>query len=260
MILSNDCIDFVEKRYNLKYMDVDDAILEYNKLEDFAPDGNVWDHLDDRDTISEGAHLVMRLVTQYYLTKAFRGMKIDLNNPNVKEDIASGNLGTPGRMAKVFVGANLHDDSELGCGRWTPKPRIARFPNNYKMNVPITKRIDIVSNCSHHFIPFTTLSRPDSYAVISYVPDKYAIGISKLQRVADHISRRFFLQEDLTKALYDEICQVADTESVYIKLVNLTHGCESYRGSQTDDGSFTSTYYGGAFKDMTLRSQVDQLN
>ena len=246
---------FVAERYEgIKAFE--DAFNEYVLLPDFAPDGNITDLTDlyDKDT-----QQVVRLSTQYYLTKAFQAMKVDLNNPNVKELSEEGNIGTPGRIAKVWCGSSLSDDAELGCGRWTKKPRIASFPNtNTNTDIPITKRIDIISNCSHHGITFSTLARPDSYAYISYVPDAKVLGISKLQRLANWVSKRFWLQEDLTKALYDQIVEAADTESVYVKIVNAVHGCESFRGSQSNDGAFSSEMYGGKFSDPELRKEVDR--
>jgi GTP cyclohydrolase I len=226
---------------------------EYKGIEAFAPDGNIW---ESGQSISDEAHFIMRTCTQYYFTKAFNAMKIDLDNPNVAEDLNVGNIGTPGRIAKVWCGFDTHDDTELGFGRWAKKPRLATFPNNGTPKIPITKRVSIVSNCSHHGIVFSTLARPDSYAVISYIPDEYVLGISKLQRIADWVSHRYFLQEDLTKMLYEEVSKAAKTDSVYVGIFNAEHGCESYRGSKTNDGAFTSEYYGGAFEDTELRKQV----
>jgi len=246
--------EFVKYRYIKQgYNNFEDHWDEYREIPSFAPNGNVFEHVDN---ISDEAHFIMRMCTQYYLTKAFESMKINLSDDNVAEDLENGNIGSPGRIAKVWCGYDTHDDMELGGGRWNPRPRLASFPNTGNSKIPITKRVDIISNCSHHFIPFHTLAREDSYAIISYIPDKKVLGISKLQRVANWVSQRFFLQEDLTKMLYDEISKVAETESVYVGLYNLVHGCESLRGSKSNDGAFTSEYYGGAFEDPELRKQI----
>jgi len=243
---------FVRDRYELKYSNFNKNWKLYNELEDFAPNENVF----DKQTITNEVHYIMRLCAQYHLTEAFKAMKVNLNDDNVAEVLEEGNIGTPGRIAKVLCGADIYDDRELGGGRWSVKPRLASFPNTGNTSIPITKRVDIISNCSHHFIPFTTLQREDSYAIISYIPDKQVLGISKLQRVADWVSQRFWLQEDLTKALYDEVSKVAETDSVYVGLFNLVHGCESNRGAKSSDGAFTSEYYGGAFEDPELRNSV----
>lgn len=253
--------DWVRERYITKFnsndlskilKEFEEDWVKYENLKPFAPNGNVFENQDCTNEV----HYIMRLCTQYYLTEAFRAMRINLDDDNVKEDLKNGNIGTFGRIAKVWCGSNIDDDRELGGGRWSKKPRIATFPNKSNSKIPITKRVDIISNCSHHFISFNSISRPESYAIVSYIPDKKVLGISKLQRMADWVSQRFFLQEDLTKMLYDEISKVAETESVYVGLFNMVHGCESTRGAKSRDGSFTSEYYGGLFTDTELRNSV----
>lgn len=242
-------IDRFERMFKSSFVD---ALTEYDNIKVFAPNGNI----NDTQQISDEAHFIMRMNTQWHLTQAFKAMKMDINDDNITEDLEYGNIGTPGRIAKVWTGFDTHDDQELGSGRWSKKPRLASFPNTGNKHIPITKRVDVISNCSHHFITFSSLARPDSYAIISYIPDESVLGISKLQRLTDWISQRFFLQEDLTKMIYDEISSVAQTDSVYVGLFNLVHGCESFRGAKSSDGAFTSEYYGGAFNDVELRKQV----
>ena len=256
MKITKECKQFIKERYDLKFQNFNKFLKEYEELKDFAPDGNIW---ESGQEISDECHFIMRLSTQYYLTEAFKAMKIDLSDANVMEDLSVSNLGTPGRVVKVWTGADVDDTSELGNGRWNKSPRIATFPNSDRNNLtPITKRIDIISNCSHHLIAFDSLSREDSYAIISYIPGEKVLGISKLQKYANYISSRFFLQENLSKKLYEGICEIAETEDVYVKLVNLVHGCESKRSTKSKDGAFTSEMYGGRFNSYELRAQVDR--
>ncbi len=252
--MEKELLEYIKIRYTQRFEEntFEKALEEYQEINDFAPNGNI----NDAQQISDEAHFIMRLQTQYFIHKAFESMKIDMDDDNVTEDSSTGNIGTPGRIAKVWCGYDTEDTTELGSGRWSKKPRLAKFPNTNKSNIPITKRVDVISNCSHHFIPFTTLSRDDSYAIVSYIPKDYVLGISKLQRVTDWVSQRFFLQEDLTKMLYDVVSESAETESVYVGLFNMTHGCEMFRGSKSNDGAFTSECYSGAFKDVELRNQV----
>jgi len=245
--------NFVKERFPGSEYEFRKAWNEYIKIKDFAPDENIW---ETGQEISDSAHRVMRLVTQFYLTKAFQAMKIDMDNPNVAENLSDGNIGTPGRVAKVFCGYDTHDDSELGSGRWMKPIRLARFPNTMKEKLPITKEVTLVSSCSHHFISFNSLSDNSSKVIISYIPDKFVLGISKLSRLVDYISRRFYLQEDLTRKIYESISEAAETEDVYVGLFNLVHGCEKFRGKKDPNGKFTTEYYGGAFKDPELRKQV----
>jgi GTP cyclohydrolase I len=199
-------------------------------------------------------HFILRTVTQFFITKAFEAMKIDLKDPNVAENPETGNIGTPGRIAKMWCGTNTHDDRELMGGRFHKPVRLAKFPNEIseaEYRNPIIKEVDLTAVCSHHLAPFGTLvsSNLNAKVIISYIPDKYVLGISKLQRVVRYIAQRGWLQEDLTKAIYNEISKTAETGSVYVKLKNIEHSCEKYRGAMSQGDGFTTEYYGGAFRE-----------
>ena len=238
---------YVENGYNNDIFEK--SFKEYKELKDFKINENVA----DVGGISEEAHFIMRTIAQYHLEQAFKAMKVDLNDSNV-----TGEKGTPYRVTKMWTGSGTNDDRELLSGRWADKPRVATFPNTHKMNVPITKRVDLTAVCSHHLAPFSAKFRDDAYAVISYIPEDFVLGISKLPRLVNWISQRGWLQEELTQKIYEEISDVACTENVYVKLYNIVHTCESLRGAKTEDGTFTSEYYGGDFKDFQLRQQVLQ--
>lgn len=57
------------------------------------------DYFDENGSFNPKIHWIMRMTTQYYLTEAFKAMKINLDDPNLKE--LSLGKGTPGRIAKV---------------------------------------------------------------------------------------------------------------------------------------------------------------
>jgi len=244
----------IRQQYNYKYppTNFEAAWKEYINLDSF----NINENVSKVGGISEEAHYCMRLVAGYHLTEAFKAMKINTDDPNVTVDLAEGNIGTPGRIAKMWCGADTHDDRELLSGRWADKPRLARFPNTSDKRIPITKRVDLTAVCSHHAAPFSTTFREDAYAIVSYIPSDYVLGISKLQRVVDWLAQRGWLQEDLTKAIFDEVSEVAQTESVYVKLCNVVHTCESLRGAKAKDGAFTSEYYSGDFDNPEIRTQI----
>ena len=251
-----DIFDYMRDRFEMKYPDADfnKYYSEYSNIKPFKANENLW---ETGQSTTEEAFYILRLATQYYFKLAFEAMKIDIDNdPNLYERLSEGNIGTPGRLAKVYCGANLEDDTELGCGRFSKPPRIATFPNEQTKALPITKRVDLVSNCSHHTLAFSTMFRNDSYAIVSYIPGKKVLGISKLQRVIDHVSRRYWLQEDLSLAIYNAVSEAAETDDVLIRLCNIVHTCESLRGSQSKDGTFTSEMYGGKFEDPEVRKDI----
>jgi len=247
--------NFVKERYIKKFnkKSFNKVWNKYKTIPNFKINENWFKNvpeINDCEYINE-IHFVLRLAAQFYLTKAFQAMKIDLNDDNVKEDIENGNIGTPGRVAKMWCGADTHDDRELMGGRFMEEIRLAKFPNTNDKDkkIPIIKEVDLMAVCSHHLAPFGTLVGPESKVVIAYIPEDYVLGISKLQRVVRHIAQRGWLQEDLTKAIYDEISKAAQTDNVYVKLKNIEHTCEKYRGAVTQSQGFTTEYYGGEFKD-----------
>jgi len=253
---SIDLKEFLLKHWYEKYHNYENfekTMNNYKNLPIFKANENVFEmgyKFDDE------THFLMRMITQYFITQAFKAMKIDMNDDNIAENFNEENIGTPGRIAKIWCGKNTEDDSELGSGRWCKPPRLAKFPNIGNKSIPITKKIDIVSNCSHHFISFNTITRPDSKAIISYIPNEFVLGISKLQRITNWLSQRFWLQEALTDAIYKEVSEAAQTDSVLVAIVDAVHGCEILRGAKSKNGTFTSMSYGGKFVDIEIRNIV----
>jgi GTP cyclohydrolase I len=242
--------DYVKKHWAYYHEDYDgfeEAFEDWQELQSFNANENIFEiggYIDDK------THLVMRLATQYHLEEAFKAMKINLDDPNVCEKDATGNIGTPGRIAKIWCGASLTEESELGHGRWIYPPRLAEFPNTNKDNFVIEKTIELTSNCSHHFIPFTTMNDVRSFCTIKYIPNEIVIGISKLSRfVNDYVAKRFWLQEDLTRHIGDAIKKITQSNNVYVRLNLLQHGCERYRGARDSEGGMTTEYKTGYFLD-----------
>lgn len=242
--------DYVKSRwgiYHESYEGFEEAFADWRKLPPFKASENIFEIGGD---IDEKTHLVMRLAVQYHLTQAFEAMKIDMDDPNVYEEPEMGNIGTPGRIAKIWCGASLDEESELGHGRWIYPPRLAEFPNTNNDNFVIEKTIELTANCSHHFIPFTTMNNSKSYCVIKYIPKKTVIGISKLSRfVNDYVAKRFWLQEDLTRHIGEAIKKITQSDSVYVRLFELQHGCERFRGARDSEGGMTTEYKTGYFLD-----------
>lgn len=263
------CRDAYFKKYKIiNAIEFEKDWNRYLNLKPFKINENIFDVLKNEEVPSnlydEKVHFIVRTATQFRLTQAFEAMKVDMTDPNVRVVPEEGNIGTPGRIAKMYVGADLKDDSELLCGRWTYKPRIASFPEDeegyifVEKGIPITKMLDLTAVCSHHLAPFSTDFKSEAYAIISYIPEEDMLGISKLPRLAQWIGSRGWLQEDLTKAIYNEVKEVAKTSNVYVKLYKIVHTCESIRGAKSKKGSFTTEAYGGAFKRKKLRDQVIQ--
>lgn len=258
--MTSTVMDFVKEHYYKKFGTLEDFDKNYKlylELPIFKANENIHEKFTDTPladkedkfitddfSLKPEVHWIMRMTTQYYLTKAFEAMKIDLTDENVSENALG--KGTPGRIAKMWVGDNPEDTSELGSGRWNKQPYVSTFPNTNKKSV-ITKTVDLVSCCSHHFLPFTSMH--EGKVSISYIPKDYVIGISKLQRLVNWAARRFWLQEDLTDYIGQMMCNIAETDDVKVEMTGIVHGCEKYRGANAKDGTLTTCFVSGCFKE-----------
>ena len=52
-----------------------------------------------QDNLRYGAHFIMRALATYYMTEVFEAMKIDLEDPNTRENALL--KSTPGRVVKM---------------------------------------------------------------------------------------------------------------------------------------------------------------
>ena len=253
-LLNKKVLEFIKERFCSHHgktqTEFRKAKENYLSLKPFAPDGNIW---ESGQNIDNNTHLFMRLLTQYYLTLAFEANLIDLSNENVKEDLSCGNIGTPGRVAKCWSAKNLDDNTETLSGRWIKPPRMAYFQGEDNPNQrPVFIETQIRSVCSHHFIEFNNNPfNENSFVVVGYIPkDGVKGGISKITRfVRDFISRRAWLQEDLTEKIGKEIEKQFKTDSVYVSLKNILHGCSWTRGANDQDAKTSTIYVSGKFLD-----------
>ena len=176
----------IKKTFSMKFpLENFELVWEnYKAIECFSALGNIY---DNGGTVDKPTHFVMRLVATWHIDKALRALKFDTEkDPNLLLDDECANIGTPGRIAKIWGGNGLDSENirEYGDGRWTKTPRLAAFPaeGNEKRR-PVTVVLDtpgIGSVCSHHFLPYSILNTPNSGIVISYIPKGKLLGLSKI--------------------------------------------------------------------------------
>jgi len=242
--------DFIKKRFLLEFdcseEEFNKYYEEYQNIKPFKANENIF---ETGQNISKEAHYILRLTATYHMKDVLKALKIDLDDSNVQEDLSQGNIGTFGRIAKMFSGAYIDDTDELMSGRFNPPPRMAVFPNEQNNHNPVFVKTDLNAVCSHHFIRFgEDYFDDDSFIVIGYIPRKYLGGISKINRFVNWCARRGWLQEDLTKYIAQKIEENFKTDSVYVGLFNLKHGCTAYRGACDIRSGTTTIYVSGEFK------------
>ena len=127
---------------------------------------------------------------------------------------------TPKRVAKMlvnelFVGL---DNSKF------PEYTMFKIDDNTKNNEPIVvENISVYSICEHHFLPFI------GKATFKYIPNEEIIGLSKIPRIIDFLSRKPQLQERLTGEIFDTFRKMQPFKEFLIRLntgMNIIEGLE----------------------------------
>ena len=269
--ITEEALNFLKDSYQKKFGTLDtfdENFTAYLNLPVFRANENIHEKLtnykvDKKELIDQEnefvkgksmkpeIHWIMRELTHYYLMQAFDAMKVDQTDPNIA--INALGKGTPGRIAKMWCGNDPEDTTELLSGRWNKEPALSVFPNDGSqtgeiVDYPISKQVDVIAVCSHHFLPFSSLE-PNARVTITYIPKDNLIGISKLQRFADWCARRGWLQEDLCSYIGKTIKRISGSEDVMVEMVGLVHGCERFRGAKARNGNLTTVYKSGVFKE-----------
>lgn len=142
--------------------------------------------------------------------------------------------GTPRRVAKMYL-------DEVTKGTYDPEPKITSFENQGGYDgIVFQGNITIKSLCSHHMQPFIGKCH------VAYIPDPegQVIGLSKLNRIADHFARRPQLQEQLTTQIHDFINEVTVKNRGVAVLIEAQHMCVALRGIEHDSTMKTAKLSG----------------
>lgn len=151
--------------------------------------------------------------------------------------------GTPQRVAKMYV-------QEIFRGlNPANKPKTTTFDNKYQYRrLVIERNIPLQSTCEHHFQPIFGVVH------IGYIPGDKVIGLSKLNRIADHYARRPQVQERLTVQIAEELKSVLHTEDVAV-YIDAKHMCVQARGVEHHGSSTITAEYSGKFLNETTKRE-----
>ena len=150
---------------------------------------------------------------------------------------------TPDRVARMYAEmfAGLHHD---------PAEVLQKtFTEKYDEMV-LVKDISFESVCEHHLLPFM------GKAHIAYLPNGRIVGLSKLARAVEIVSRRPQVQERMTEVLADLLMEQLDARGVAV-VIEATHTCMTIRGIRKPGSLCTTSALRGGFKDNeSTRSEV----
>lgn len=171
----------------------------------------------------------------FYFSKIMKTMGLDLTDDSL--------INTPNRVAKMYV-------KEIFSGLDPKnKPEITVFENNYGYeNMLVEKNITLYSNCEHHFVPII------GKVHVAYIPNKYVLGLSKINRLVQYYAKRPQVQERLTMQIMESLQEVLQHNDVAV-LIEADHLCVSSRGIQDTNSSTVTSSFGGNFQDEALQGK-----
>lgn len=174
-------------------------------------------------------------IIQEHFEKIMYTLGLDLTDDSLK--------GTPKRVAKLYV-------KELFKGlNVASKPSMSTFENKYQYTeMLVEKNITVYSNCEHHFLPIV------GKAHVAYIPNGKVIGLSKINRIVDHFSRRPQVQERLALQILNEMKVALNTEDVAV-YIDAEHMCVSSRGVSDQSSSTITVEYSGKFKEESTKKE-----
>ncbi|MCA9224601.1 MAG: GTP cyclohydrolase I, partial [Planctomycetales bacterium] len=109
------------------------------------------------------------------------------------------------------------------------------------------------SMCEHHLLPFI------GRAHIGYVPNGRVIGLSKLARVVEVVSRRPQVQERMTQEIANLLESELNTKGVGV-VVEASHSCMTIRGVRKPGSLCLTSAMKGIFRShLSSRSELMQL-
>lgn len=156
---------------------------------------------------------------------------------------------TPDRVARmyeeVFEGMNYSNDEIARMFDKTFEDDVEYETDSNDMVV--VKDIDIFSYCEHHLALMY-----DMKVTVAYIPAGKVIGLSKIARIADMVSKRLQLQERIGSDVAEIMQKITGTEDVAV-MIEGTHSCMTARGIKKSSAkTFTRTLRGKFKTDKTL--------
>lgn len=153
---------------------------------------------------------------------------------------------TPGRVARMYA--------ELLRGlRSDPAAHLSKCFTEQYDEVVLVRDITFCSLCEHHLLPFM------GKAHIGYLPNGKVVGLSKLARVVDEISRRPQVQERMTEQIAQLLENQLDARGVAV-VIEATHTCMTIRGIRKPGSVCVTSAMKGIFRrNLSSRSEIMQL-
>ena len=163
----------------------------------------------------------------------------------IGEDVnREGLVDTPKRVARMYA------DIFSGI-KSSPGKELTVVYNEFHEEMVLLKDIPFYSMCEHHLLPFV------GKAHVAYIPDNNRIvGLSKLARLVDVVSKKPQLQERLTSQIADTIMKELKPKGTLV-IVQAEHLCMTMRGiKKPGSRTITSALRGNIKTDARTRAEA----
>ncbi|MCI9576763.1 MAG: GTP cyclohydrolase I [Clostridiales bacterium] len=164
-----------------------------------------------------------------------------------------GLVDTPKRVARmyaeVFEGMT-YTNQEIAEKFGTTFEQEEYIKANDK-NLIVVKDIPIFSYCEHHLALMYNMK-----VSVVYRPVDKIIGLSKISRIADMVSKRLQLQERIAHDIVEVMTLVTESPDIGVYIQG-EHSCMSARGIKKIKAPTLTTYFSGVFQnDDALRQEA----
>ena len=170
-----------------------------------------------------------------------RGILVALGDDPERQGL----IGTPERVAnmyeEVFDGMNYTNDELIESLGVTFDEGLIYDENRHDM--VFMKDIELFSYCEHHLALMYNMK-----VSVAYIPKEEVIGLSKIARIADMVSKRLQLQERIGADIAYIMKQVTKTEDVAV-IIEGEHSCMTTRGIKKPNTRTITTTLSGRFQD-----------
>jgi len=178
--------------------------------------------------ITEDELVLLQKEVEDSFQKVLESLVIDTTNDHNTKESAK-------RIAKMYC-------QEIFSGRFKELPKITDFPNFTKYDgIYLSGPIPVRSVCAHHFQNIA------GSCWVGIFPGDKVIGLSKPNRIVEHICSRPQIQEELTMQIADEIEKATNAKGVAIVL-KAEHHCMLARGVKAHDSDMTTHIVRGEFR------------
>lgn len=119
----------------------------------------------------------------------------------------------------------------------------------------VVRDIDVFSYCEHHLALMY-----DMKVTVAYIPNGKVIGLSKIARIADMVSKRLQLQERIGSDIAEIMQEITGTNDVAV-LIEGRHSCMGSRGIKKSSAKTHTVTLRGRFQsDAALLMQLKLSN